>query len=204
MNKNESEIWESLPGVPGVEVSTFGNVLTLDRVVSSEKKAQFTEGRILKQSDNRGYLQVCIPVDSKWITEKVHRLVAKTFIPNPDNFPQVNHKDCNRANNNVENLEWCDNSYNIQYREKFGEAQGHPLFAINLNTLEVSRFPSQCEAGRELGVSQGNIHSVIKGNRKQAGGYWFTYSDDNDTDDIKHKLQEIGKTRLMINTKGNY
>ena len=139
----ETEIWKSLPGVPGVEVSTFGKVRTLDRLVSSEKYTRFTKGRILKQYENgKGYFIVSIPIDGKWATKRVHRLIAKTFIKNPDNFPQVNHKDCDRTNNDVSNLEWCTASYNAQYREKYGisqtEAQGHPLFAINLANTECN------------------------------------------------------------------
>jgi len=203
MIKSESEIWELLPGVPGVEVSTFGRVRTLDRLISSEKRTRFTKGRILKQNGNgKGYLQVNIPIDGKQITRKVHRLVAQVFISNPDNLPQVNHLDCDRTNNNVENLEWCDNSYNVQYREKFGKAQNKPVFAINLKTLEVSHFSSQGEASRALGISQGGIYFVIKGKYKQTNGFWFVNDDDKADDIINRKLNEIGEARLMINMEG--
>lgn len=195
MNKSETELWKALPGVPGVEVSTLGNVRTLDKVMSSEKMTRFTKGRILKQRNNKdGYSLVNIPVDGKSALKNVHRLVAETFIPNPDNLPQVNHKDCNRKNNNVENLEWCNNSYNQKYKNKFGisqtEAAGHPLFAINLATLEVLHFSSQGEASRVLEIRRGNINNVIKGRRKQAHGYWFTNADENADDAIKRKLEE--------------
>lgn len=196
MIKNEIEIWKSHPDIPGVEISTFGNVRTLDRSVSSEKMTQFFKGRILKPaSDRDGYLQASIKVDGKWTEKKVHRLVAQTFISNPHGFPMVNHKDCDRKNNNVENLEWCDNSYNQKYREKFGvpqtEAAGHPLFAINLKTLEVLHFSSQSEAGRALGVYRQNIIAVIKGKRSCSGGFWFTNDDNNANDVIKRKLHDI-------------
>jgi len=194
----ETEIWKSLPGVAGVEVSTFGRVRTLDKVVSSEKITQFIKGRVLKQNDNNcGYLQVNIPIDGKWALKLVHRLVAETFISNPENFLQVNHRDCDRTNNNVENLEWCTASYNQKYREKYGvsqtEAAGHPVFAVNLNTLKVSRFRSQHEAGRELGLFDQNIRAVIKGRRNHTGGFWFTNDDDKATDAIKNKLHKICK-----------
>jgi len=194
----ETEIWKSLPGVAGVEVSTFGRVRTLDKVVSSEKITQFIKGRVLKQNDNNcGYLQVNIPIDGKWALKLVHRLVAETFISNPENFLQVNHRDCDRTNNNVENLEWCTASYNQKYREKYGvsqtEAAGHPVFAVNLNTLKVSRFRSQHEAGRELGLFNQNIRAVIKGRRNCTGGFWFVNDDDKATDAIKNKLHKICK-----------
>lgn len=195
----ESETWKSIPGITGVEISDFGNVRMLDRVVSSENKTRFTKGRILKQFENgHGYLQVSIPVDGKWTMKKVHRLVAQAFIPNPDNLPEVNHKNCVRDDNCVENLEWCSSLYNSKYREKFGKSRNHPVFAINLLTLEVSQFPSQIIASRVLGFSQGNICSVIKGNRKQTHGYWFVNADNNAVDITKRKLHDIGETRLKV------
>lgn len=134
--------------------------------------------------------------------KKVHRLVAQTFIPNPDNLPEVNHKDCNRKNNNVENLEWCSKSYNRQYREKYGvsqtEAVGHPLFAVNLTTMEVLHFRSKAEAGRVLGVFNQSISNVIEGRMKQTGGYWFTNDDGNAVDVVKSKLHDIGGIGLKM------
>lgn len=196
MTKNEIEIWRAHPKIPGIEASTFGRVRTLDRVVSSERGTRFIKGRILKQyDDGNGYLKVNVPINEKQATKRVHRLVAQTFIHNPDNLPQVNHKDCDRTNNNVNNLEFCSASYNCQYREKFGisstEARGNPVLAINLKTLEVSRFQSQHEAGLELGLFWQNISAVIRGKQKTAGGFWFTNDDANAADAIKHKLEKV-------------
>jgi len=201
--ESQVEIWKAHPEYAGIEVSTLGKVRTLDRIVSSEKITRFTKGRILKQHDNgKGYLTVPVKVNGKWITKKVHRLVTQTFIPNPNNFPQVNHRDCDRRNNNIENLEWCTSSYDANYREQHGisraEAVGHPLFAINLATLEVSRFRSQSEAGQSLGVFVSNINAVIKGKHKQASGYWFINADGSAVDIVKSKLHDIGKIGLKI------
>ena len=197
MVNSEEEIWRAHPEYTGTEVSTFGRVRTLDRVVPCRGNGtRFVKGRILKQySDKGGYLQAQIKVDKKWIMKRVNRLVAQTFIPNPDNLPQVNHKDCNRTNNNVDNLEFCTPKYNNKYREKFGisrmEAAGKPVFAINLSTLEVTHFKSRIEAGQALGIDSSSITAVIKGKRKQAGGFWFTNDDNNAADAIKQKLYEI-------------
>ena len=188
---NKTEIWKAHPEYSGIEVSTLGRVRTLDRVSSSESMTRFTKGRILKQrKDKYGYLQAHIIIDGKQATKTAHRLVAQTFIPNPDNLPQVNHKDCDRTNNNVSNLEWCDGFYNQQYREKFGESRGLPVFAINLSTLEVSRFSSRHEASLSLGVFQTKISAVIKGKLNQTHGYWFTNANEKAADAIKHKLEE--------------
>lgn len=192
MIKNESEIWRALPDVLGIEVSTLGNVRTLDRVISSEKMTCFKKGRVLKQQkNNKGYPIVSIPVDEKWTKKTVHRLIAKAFIPNPEELPMVNHKDGNRENNHIDNLEWCSASYNSRYREEFGKSLSKPVFAINLSTLEVTHFQSQIEAGQALGANTGNINSVIKGRIKQTYGYWFVNDDNNAADTIKQKLYEI-------------
>ena len=194
----ETEIWKAHPDIVGIEVSTLGKVRTLDRVTSSETMTRFTKGRVLKQQYSRGYVHVNIKVDGKFITKSVHRLVAQTFIPNPNNLPQANHKDCDRANNNVDNLEWCTREENIAYREKFGKALNRPVFAINLTTLEVSRFRSQRQAGRALGVYQSSINKVLKGTQKTAHGYWFTNDDGHAVDVVKSKLHDVGKTGLIL------
>ena len=190
MNKSEIEVWKKHPDIKKIEVSSFGRVRSV-------------KGHYYKiSSTNSGYLQVEFRVNGKRIHKYVHRLVAEAFIQNKNNMPQVNHKDNDRTNNNVSNLEWCTISYNAKYREKFGissiESQGHPLFAINLSTLEVSRFRSQHEASRSLGFSQGNIGAVIRGEMKQTCGFWFVNDDGNAVDVVKSKLHDIGKTGLKI------
>lgn len=99
------EEWKNVIGYEGLyEVSNKGNV----RNVRSNK--------LLKLSKNcYGYIQVHLYKNGIRTGLKVHRLVAQAFIPNPDNFPQVNHKDEDKTNNNVENLEWCDAKYNMNY-----------------------------------------------------------------------------------------
>jgi len=199
----EKEIWKALPGVPGIEVSTFGNVRTMDRVISSEKYTRFQKGQVLKPCDAKGYLLVGIKINGKLFKRGVHRLVAQTFILNPDNFPEVNHKDCNRKNNNVYNLEWCTRQENIAYRDKLGHtarnnAPKSPVFAVNLKTLEVLRFCSQREAGRELGINQCDVNAVLKGRQKTAHGFWFVNDDGHAIDVVKSKLHDIGGTGLKI------
>ena len=200
----ETEIWKAHPDIVGIEVSTLGRVRTLDRVTSSETMTRFTKGRVLKQQlKPNGYLRVGFYVNGKYVNKSVHRLVAQTFIPNPDNLPQVNHRDCDRANNRVINLDWCTHQENIAYRDKLGRtaknnAPKSPVFTINLITLEVSHFCSQHEACRELGVNEGSINKVIKGKLKQTGGFWFVNDDGHAVEVVKSKLHDIGKTGLKI------
>ena len=196
----KTEIWKLHPYIAGIEVSTMGRVRSLDKVVPCRGNGtRLVKGRVLKQCNvYGGYLQVSVKVDGKWTNKYVNRLIAQTFIPTPDSLKEVNHKDCDRTNNNVDNLEWCSRSYNIQYREKFGKASVHPVFAVNLTTLEVSQYPSQIEASRKLGVAQPNINAVIKGRLKQTCGYWFVKDDGHAVDVVKSKLHDIGGIGLKI------
>ena len=182
----ETEIWKALPSVPEIEVSTLGRVRSV--------KGHYYKNHPI----NNGYMNVRIQIDGKWTTKLVHRLVAQTFIPNPNNWPEVNHKDCDRTNNNAGNLNWCTHQENIAYRDKYGKALSRPVFAINLKTHEVSHFHSQNEAGRVLGVLQQSINKVTKGSRNQAGGYWFVNDDGRAVDVVKSKLHDIGGVGLKI------
>ena len=106
----QEEIWKPAPGFEGLyEVSNYGNVKSLNyRRSGKERIIDFYPG-------TNGYRQRTLYKDGKAINMKLHRLVALAFIPNPDNLPQINHKDEDKTNNCVDNLEWCDAKYNINY-----------------------------------------------------------------------------------------
>lgn len=108
------EIWRPVVGYEGLyEVSNTGRVRSLDRYDSNN---HFLKGRILKLcADKDGYLNVGLSLGNKVKKYKVHRLVAEAFIPNPYNLPQVNHRDEDKTNNRVENLEMCNAKYNSNY-----------------------------------------------------------------------------------------
>ena len=108
------EEWKSIPGYEGLyEVSNLGRVRSLDRY---DGRNHFRKGKVLSLVKNTdGYLKVLLKCNTKCKTITVHRLVAQAFIPNPDNLPIINHKDEDKTNNRVENLEWCDNYYNLMY-----------------------------------------------------------------------------------------
>lgn len=113
------EIWKDIKHYEGLyQVSNLGNVKTLDKYVNSGIKNNNKvkrKGKLLKQYNKRGYLQVTLTHNNKRKYVGVHRLVAQAFIPNPNNLPQVNHKDEDPLNNHVENLEWCTAKYNCNY-----------------------------------------------------------------------------------------
>ena len=193
MNEKPVEFWVRHPEFVFIEGSSFGRVRTIDRYVKQGNVKRFVKGRFLEPQYNRSsYMYVYFKVNGKGINKQVHRLITECFLPNPDNLPEVNHKDCDRTNNCVDNLEWCTSEYNIEYREKYGEALNRPVYAVNPKTFVVLQFCSQCEAARELGVRQGSIANVIAGRTKIAGEYWFT-EDKGEID--KNELQKI-KTHI--------
>lgn len=107
------EIWVDIKGYEGLyQVSNLGRVKSLERIDSLGHKRK---EKIFKPQKNKGYLRVSLWKDGKGKKYSIHRLVAIAFIPNPDNLPEVNHKDENKFNNNVDNLEWCTVAYNNTY-----------------------------------------------------------------------------------------
>lgn len=114
--------WRAIEGYEGLyEVSNTGLVKALNKRVDSGKCHRRWRVHILSHSsDAKGYLRVSLSKNGVTKTHKVHRLVATAFIPNIDNLPQVNHKDGNKANNCVDNLEWCSQSENMAHACKTG------------------------------------------------------------------------------------
>ena len=112
------EIWKDIKGYEGLyQVSNLGRVKSLGRWVYKEYRGKRWQGeKILKQIKNKfGYLRVYLYKNRKAKCYAIHRLVAQVFIPNPYNLPQVNHKDEDKSNNRVDNLEWCTSFYNNEY-----------------------------------------------------------------------------------------
>lgn len=119
----EQEIWKDAKDFEGYyEVSTYGRIRRkkCETIYKDGRVANFSE-TILKQTPfKKGYLMAYLSVKTKKYTKQVHRIVAKTFIENPENKATVNHIDCNKTNNNVSNLEWMTNTENMRHAFKNG------------------------------------------------------------------------------------
>lgn len=140
--------------------------VTEDGRVWSYKSNKFLKQTLL----NRGYLQVELYNNGVGKKFLIHRLVAEAYLPNPDNLPQVNHKDENRQNNSVENLEWCTEKENDNYgnrNKNIARANATAVRCVELDRI----FESISEAARELNLCTSNICRCLKKQSRTTGGY---------------------------------
>ena len=162
------EIWKDIKGYEELyQVSDLGRVRSF-----KSGKWQTLKNRLTP----RGYYLVTLYKDGKATNKWVHKLVAQAFIPNPNNLPQVNHKDEDKLNNAASNLEWCTAKYNINYGEgakirmkKIKSKLSKPVHCIDTDEI----YESAIEAERQTGIQ--HISEVCSGKRESAGGMWWEY-----------------------------
>lgn len=174
------EIWKDVIGYEGLyKVSNLGRVRSLNRNVTDKNGTSYTLiGTILKQNKCGDYLRVSLWKDGIIKGKLVHRLVAEAFISNPDNLPVVNHKDEDKWNNNLDNLEWCTQSYNALYSKSSIRKDTSPIgkkivLKIAQDGSTIERYKSIKEAARSNKIDTKFLHSVIKGNRILDGFIWI-------------------------------
>ena len=174
----EEEIWKEIKGYEELyQVSNKGRVKRLERdIICKNGVKKHKKERILKDSSNSQNYCIVKLSDNKGIrkTLRVHRLVAEAFIPNPENKPQVNHKDENKTNNCVENLEWMTAKENINYGTR-NERISKSVAQYTKDGKLIKVWSSTNEAGRKLGFNQSNISKVAQGTRKSCGGFVWKY-----------------------------
>lgn len=163
------------------DVSEDGTVRSLDReYINSRGQKRQVKSRVLKtRQDKYGYEKVTLSYNGRLLCTTVGRLVAEKYIPNPENLPQVNHKDEDKMNNRIENLEWCTGDYNLSYGtrlERMSKTKSIPVTAVDSSGHEL-RFESAMSAAESLGLRQGNISACVRGGQKITGGYAFKRTD---------------------------
>lgn len=180
-----NEVWKDIFGLEGkYQISNLGRVRSVERYVSNHTGILKVNSRILKQQTNhKGYRVIRVVDSGKKITKSVHRLVANAFLPIVYGKNQVNHKDGNKSNNNIENLEWCTNQENQLHAIRLG-LNNHSKYdsgrkkrkvkQIDLETRKVIKiFDSLAEAERMTKTR--NIGACCQGKRRSANGYAWKY-----------------------------
>lgn len=187
------EIWKDVVGYEGLyEVSTYGRVRSVSRIVKVHRKNGDYDlpiiGKIIEPQERRhGYFAVCLygkgGKNGRFVQRSVHRLVAEAFLENPNNLPEVNHKDENKQNNHIKNLEWISHKENCHYgtaierraKKQTNGKKSRPINQLTMNGILVRRYPSMQEAMR-LGYNASNIWAAINKDNRTAYGYKWEYA----------------------------
>ena len=193
--ENTVEIWKDIEGYEGLfQISSKGRVRSLDRL---DSKGRSLKGKIRKQSQDNGYCRIVLCDNGKIERYLVHRLVAQAFIPNPNNYPVVNHKDENPSNNCAENLEWCTLTYNANYgtvnsrRSENHKGSLNPMFGkcgkkhhrskivyqYDLNGNLIKEWDCAMEIKRELGFNNSFVSACANGRCETAYGFIWKYKE---------------------------
>ena len=174
------EIWKDIEGYEGLyQVSNLGNVKSLDREYIQWNNYTYTpkryNGKILKPHLQRqGYVMINLSKNSKKKLALVHRLVAQAFIPNPNDYLEVNHKDGNKQNNCVDNLEWCNRKYNQKEAERLGlitrikgekNVHNKSVLRLNKNGEIIKEYYSITNGAEDIGVNMKHISYCIRKKR---------------------------------------
>lgn len=213
----EGEVWKIIPRLnSNYAVSNYGRVKSLSRSIHQEyrNRTTTTQTRILRLTKTPyGYLSCRPLVDGKLGNEIVHRLVAEAFIPNPDKFPVINHKDENKMNNVVSNLEWCTRKYNSNY----GTCQERRAASLSKAMAEKSEIINQYDLeGNYIQSFQGKRDIIKAGlryetvrrccNHKQKTSEGFVYRFDGEEFSLEPDKSMIGvgaKAILCFDMSGN-
>ena len=157
-----NEEWRDILNYEGLyQISNLGRVKSLPKKSGN----RMLEESIIAQSISRGYATVTLHRDKVLKSYLVHRLVAYAFIDNPNEYTQVNHKDENKLNNNVENLEWCDAKYNVNYGTRNLRAS-KPVYCVTTGKM----FNKMIEAAEFYGIKNvEDIGRACKGKRESCG-----------------------------------
>lgn len=170
----KNEVWKPILNYENYLISNYG------RIKSLPKKTHTKEEVILKTRIGKCGYEIITFSGANHLTKtfKIHRLVATAFIPNPNNLPCVNHKDENKLNNNVDNLEWCDYKYNNNYgsaRERAVLKKSKNIIQKDLNGNIIKEWLNAMEIKRALNFDNSTIHKCCKGKIKKYKNYIWEY-----------------------------
>ena len=181
------EIWKDIKDYEGLyQVSNLGKVKSLAKKHKINNNSFYLlKEKILKSmKDKNGYNYVHLSKNNISKRKSLHKLVAEAFISNPHNLPCINHKDENKQNNCVNNLEWCTYSYNNNYgtkkekqslKMKNNKKRSKPVIQYDLQKNIINEYLSLREAERQTNIRYTDILRCCKCKRKTAGGYIWKY-----------------------------
>lgn len=180
------EIWKDIPNYEGLyQISNLGRIKSLKRYVKNKHGKRIVKEKILTNYINgTGYYAVNLRKECGIDIKRVHRLVAESFIPNPNNLPQVNHIDGNKLNNNIENLEWCNCSYNVKEAFRLGLnkhidfVKRKEILQFNLKNEFIKEWKSIYDAWKNTNIPRSCINKVCQGKQKTAGNYIWKYKEE--------------------------
>lgn len=171
----KQEIWRNVEGYENYQVSNLGNVKSLNY------RNTGTEQILKPRDDTHGYLIVALFKKGKGKNFKIHRLVAKAFLANPENFGDVNHKNEIKTDNRVENLEWCTRQYNLNYgthNERVAKTLGIPVVQLTKTGEYVATYQSAKYLKRNFNFNDTRINQCCRGIRKTHKGYSWQFLSD--------------------------
>lgn len=190
------EIWKDIKGYEGLyQISNLGRIKSLEReIIRQHSTTMLLKEKILKQQNMNGYKFVRLSKNNTIKQYLVHRLVATAFIENPNNYKEINHKDENKSNNKLDNLEWCSHNYNINYgtgnerrsisekgKKKNGNYKnishiGKKILQYDLQGNFIREWESISKASKILKLNK--IWEVCNKKRNKCGNFIWKYKEE--------------------------
>ena len=189
----KDEIWNSISDYPEYEISTMGRIKYPIRKGSKPYSKRITSGG----SSGDGYKTFEVRNCKGVKKTTIHRLMAKTFIPNPNEYKIVNHKDGNKKNNNIDNLEWCTRSHNTQHAYDNDLISGkRKIYQLDVNNNIIKEWDTIKDAYETYKLSRTAINAVLSGKTKTSGGYYWCYKEEYDVNKEKHTMYDTNKIKI--------
>lgn len=191
------EIWKTIEEYPDYMISSMGRVRSLDREILNRwgNNYRLIKGKILKPALDR-YLRVSLSKNGKSKTFTIHKLVAKHFIPNPNNLSEIDHINTDKTDNRVENLRWVTHRENqnntvTKSKMKLNKSKSKPIIQFSLDGEFIKRWNSCSDIKRELGYNQCSISACCRNMKSYHTAYGYIWGFEKDYEIIPFKIFDL-------------